>query len=78
MPSRGAALSAIVRLIPSDFFHKATVSNLASNFDTVVGRVFLACILLSSLALLTSEFPFWRALGFGFGLGSRSWLGTRP
>ena len=67
-----------MRLIPSAFFHKATVSNLASNFDTVVGRVFLACILLSSLALLTSEFPFWRALGFGFGLGSGSWLGTRP
>ena len=73
---RCAALSALVRLLPSDFFRKATVSNLASNFDTAVGRVFLACILLSSLALLASEFPFWR--GLGFGLGSGSGLGTRP
>lgn len=57
--SECTALSGIVRLLPSDFFHKATVSNLASDFDTAVGRVFLACILLSSLALLVSEFPFW-------------------
>jgi len=48
-----------VRLLPHDFFRKATVSNLASNFDTAVGRVFLACVLLSSLSLLASEFPFW-------------------
>ena len=59
MPPRCTALSAIVSLLPNDFFRKATVSNLASNFDTAVGRVFLACILLSSLSLLVSEFPFW-------------------
>lgn len=54
-----ATLSELVRLLPHDFFRKATVSNLASNFDTAVGRVFLACVLLSSLSLLASEFPFW-------------------
>ena len=41
LPPRCTALSAIVRLLPHDFFRKATVSNLASNFDTAVGRVFL-------------------------------------
>ena len=56
---RCATLSELVRLLPHDFFRKATVSNLASNFDTAVGRVFLACVLLSSLSLLASEFPFW-------------------
>jgi hypothetical protein len=52
-------LERIVNLIPDDFYVKATVSNLSSDFSTPTGRVFLACILLSSLALLISEFPFW-------------------
>jgi hypothetical protein len=41
-------LERIVNLIPDDFYVKATVSNLSSDFSTPTGRVFLACILLSS------------------------------
>ena len=54
-----SALKSMVDLIPTDFYDKATVSNLSSDFNTPTGRVFLACILLSSLALLISEFSFW-------------------
>ena len=54
-----SGLAQLVDLIPTDFYDKATVSNLSSDFNTPTGRVFLACILLSSLALLISEFPFW-------------------
>ena len=57
--TRCMGLQPILDMIPEDFYDKATVSNLSSNFSTPTGRVFLACILLSSLALLISEFPFW-------------------
>jgi len=57
--TRCMGLQPILDMIPEDFYDKATVSNLSSDFSTPTGRVFLACILLSSLALLISDFPFW-------------------
>ena len=46
-------------LLPDGFARKGTISFVASSFDTPQGRVFFGCMLLSSLTLFVSQFPFW-------------------
>ena len=46
-------------LLPEGFARKGTISFVAASFDTPQGRVFFGCMLLSSLTLFVSQFPFW-------------------
>ena len=46
-------------LLPRGFARRGTISFVAASFDTPQGRVFFGCMLLSSLVLFVSQFPFW-------------------
>jgi len=46
-------------LLPTGFASTGTISCVASSFDTPQGRVFFGCMLLSSITLFISQFPFW-------------------